>query len=104
MIESGSIFDDEGDALLTAIKTEEPSTSSSTLSASQKARMEKNRLKAVSLKHARLLAHPYQKNSSSKSEENPLEKKVCEREKKLVDSGAGFFIEEGGEEDGNKGS
>lgn len=57
------------------------------LSEGQKARIEKNKLKALALKKSRLHAHPYNKNGSSA-------KSSVIKEKKLVDGGGGFFIEE----------
>jgi len=59
------------------------------LSQGQIKRMEKNKLKAIALKKARLTSHPYN-NSSSKTSV----KATVTKEKKLVDSGGGFFIEE----------
>jgi len=64
----------------------------------QKSRSEKNRLKALKLKQARLQAHPYgQDKSPGKTVTG--EKILRVQEKKVIDSGAGFFIEE--EEDGD---
>jgi len=62
----------------------------------QKDRAEKNRMKAVALKQARLQAHPY-----SKKEMKTVtgEKITKEKEKKLIDGGGGFFIEEDDEND-----
>jgi len=51
------------------------------LSQDQKARADRNRLKAVALRKARLQAAPYSKEARKK-------------EKKLVDGGGGFFLEE----------
>lgn len=56
------------------------------LSMGQKARIEKNKLKALALKKSRLLAHPYNKSGGVKAS--------VVKEKKLVDGGGGFFIEE----------
>ena len=53
----------------------------------QKARIEKNKLKALALKKSRLQVHPYNK-SDTKCKGSVL------KEKKLVDGGGGFFIEE----------
>ena len=75
-------------------KTEEAPTD---LTMAQKARMEKNRLKAMSLKQARLQMRP----SSSKDQSRDSvtgEKVIHVKEKKVVDSGAGFFIDEEEEE------
>ena len=91
-------FGDEDDAdlnnMLEEIEEESGSfsqpQSSQELSQGQKARMEKNKLKAVALKKSRLMANPYNKAAS---------KSTVSKEKKMVDSGGGFFIEEGGEED-----
>jgi len=58
------------------------------LSEGQKARMEKNKLKALALKKSRLLAHPYSKTGNTASKASIV------KEKKLVDGGGGFFIEE----------
>merc|ERR1712110_814776 len=91
-------FGDEDDAdlnnMLEEIEEESGSSSqpqsSQELSQGQKARMEKNKLKAVALKKSRLMANPYNKAAT---------KSTVSKEKKMVDSGGGFFIEEGGEED-----
>ena len=90
-------FGDEDDAELNNILEEiEESGSQSQpqcgqeLSQGQKARMEKNKLKAVALKKSRLMANPYNKAAT---------KSTVSKEKKMVDTGGGFFIEEGGEED-----
>ena len=56
------------------------------LSVGQKARIEKNKLKALALKKSRLLAHPYNKSGGVKAS--------VVKDKKLVDGGGGFFIEE----------
>jgi len=56
------------------------------LSVGQKARIEKNKLKALALKKSRLLAHPYNNSGGTKAS--------VIKEKKLVDGGGGFFIEE----------
>ena len=55
------------------------------LSEGLKARMEKNKLKALALKKARLLSNPYDKNKSKKRSQTGT---------KVIDSGGGFFIEE----------
>jgi len=55
------------------------------LSQDQKARADRNRLKAVALRKARLQAAPYSKEARKK-------------DKKLVDGGGGFFLEEEEEE------
>ena len=54
------------------------------LSEGQKSRMEKNKLKALALKKARLMSNPYDKNKPNKKTQST----------KLIDSGGGFFIEE----------
>ena len=84
--------DDELHDMLQEIDTNpQATTDEEPLSQGQKNRMEKNKLKAVALKKARLMTNPY--NSKSKV------KASVSKEKKLVDSGGGFFIEEAGEED-----
>jgi hypothetical protein len=91
--EIDSVFDDVDDHefLLAAESLEE--TSSSQMTEVQKARAEKNRLKALSLKKARLTARPY---PEPKKHVDPLDegKKSSQHETKLVDTNAGFFIEE----------
>lgn len=94
-------------------ETAEAATSASTssksgLTAAQRARAERNRLKALTLKQARLISRG---GGSSQSGEN-THKVVIDtltgdrtditKEKRVVDSGAGFFIEdeeEGAEDD-----
>ena len=61
------------------------------LSQGQKKRMEKNKLKALALKKAKLMAHPY----NNKKLES---KTTVSKEKKLVDGGGGFFIEDDDED------
>merc|ERR1711997_291853 len=58
----------------------------------------RNRMKALALKKARLIANPYP-NPKAKEDFLTGEKQTKEKETKLVDSHAGFFIEEteGGE-------
>ncbi|TRY71992.1 hypothetical protein TCAL_03958 [Tigriopus californicus] len=93
------LFDDDDD-LLEGVAVEEISVPNPTstppvpLTMSQKARMERNRLKAKSLKQARLMARPYANNPGSSRDQVTGEKLIRVQEKKLVDSGAGFFIEE----------
>ena len=60
------------------------------LSEGQKARMQKNKLKALALKKARLLSNPYDKEKSKKRSQTGT---------KVIDSGGGFFIEENEEAD-----
>ena len=55
------------------------------LSEGQKNRMQKNKLKALALKKARLLSNPYEKTKSKKKSQTGT---------KVIDSGGGFFIEE----------
>ena len=72
-----------------------PSSQTVELSEAQKQRAEKNRLKALSLKKARLASRPY---PETKKFVDPLDegnaKKPGQHEIKLVDTNAGFFIEE----------
>lgn len=103
MSNDDALFDDD-DHLLEDVaqslpKNEEasssdPKSTSVPLTMSQKARMERNRLKAKSLKQARLMARPYAAQPGSSRDQVTGEKVVRVQEKKLVDSGAGFFIEE----------
>jgi len=83
--------DDELNDMLQEIDSNPQVTDEEPLSQGQKNRMEKNKLKAVALKKARLMTNPY--NSKTKA------KGTVSKEKKLVDTGGGFFIEEGGEEE-----
>jgi len=101
----GSIFDvdddeldtfDEDDEALANIDEspgdldEERSIPQEELTDAQKTRAEKNRLKAKTLKKSRLLsANPY----------NGKSRKDMTKEKKLVDTGGGFFLDEEDEED-----
>ena len=84
--------DDDGelDEML-ATKAEEVSSQKALLSNDQKARAEKNKLKALALRKARLQAAPY-------SKEKDAGKPKRKEDKKLVDGGGGFFIEEEDEE------
>lgn len=68
-------------------------SSESKLTESQKARIEKNRQKALLLKKSKVIAHPYLRNLSVAVES--LDKKVITVEgNKFIDSGGGFLIEE----------
>ena len=70
----------------------------------QKSRAEKNRLKAVALKKARLSAQPYPdpKQKSAADSKNDFitgeSLKTSKAETKLIDTNAGFFIEESEDE------
>ena len=93
------LFEEDDSALLEVasdvVKKEEEDEEKDTrseLTISQKARMEKNRLKALSLKQSRLQARP--ESSTDKRDNVTGEKIVKVQEKKVVDSGAGFFIDE----------
>jgi len=66
------------------------------MTVSQKARSDRNKIKAVMLKQARLKIHPYADNSVRSVTGEKL-KKV--KDKKLVDGGGGFFIEEDSDEE-----
>jgi len=61
----------------------------------QKARIEKNKLKALTLKKSRLQVHPYSKTKTNEGFKSKTE------ETRLVDSGGGFFIEEEEESEAN---
>jgi len=85
---NGSVYKNGTDKKIEEIEEEKETDENglNELSETQKQRSERNRLKALSLKKARLLAaHPY---------EDGNKKKPVNKEKKLVDSGGGFFIEE----------
>ena len=84
--------DDDEDFNEMLLDLEGKSQASDELSQGQKSRMEKNKLKAIALKKARLMTNPYNHKNGEK-------KSTVSKEKKLIDSGAGFFIEEdeGGE-------
>lgn len=87
MSEEDNLFEDDIDeSFLLAAST-------STLTDAQKNRAEKNRLKAVALKKARLLTKPDQEQQDFLTGDK-LEKKRKKVETKLVDTNAGFFIEE----------
>ena len=97
----GSIFDDpafsddddgELDAMLAAESEEKISSEKILLSNDQRARAEKNKLKALALRKARLQAAPYAKDRN-------VEKQKRKEDKKLVDGGGGFFIEEDDDEE-----
>jgi len=95
----GSIFDDpafsdDDDGELDAMLAAEEGISSEKilLSNDQRARAEKNKLKALALRKARLQAAPYAKDGN-------IEKQKRKEDKKLVDGGGGFFIEEDDDEE-----
>jgi len=90
--------DGADDDLLAASEDTNPKVTSMT--AAQKSRAERNRMKAVALKKARLIANPYPNPKSKEDFEKVTGEKINkEKETKLVDTNAGFFIEEteGGE-------
>ena len=60
------------------------------LSHAQRARAERNRQKALLLRQARLTAQPYSRSDQGLS----LDRVVRLHNTKLVDTGAGFFLEE----------
>merc|ERR1712001_153943 len=90
----------EDEALLLAADQGE----SSRLSEAQKSRAEKNRLKAIALKKARLSAQPYpdpKKKSATDSKNDLITGESVgnsKAETKLIDTNAGFFIEESEDE------
>jgi len=86
-------FSDKDDAdLLDAVKETEMDHIGEEISRAQRARAERNRLKAISLKKSRLRSHPFNKE----------DKKISSQQQpRIVDSGGGFFIEE---EDENQSS
>jgi len=90
----------EDEALLLAADQGE----SSRLSEAQKSRAEKNRLKAIALKKARLSAQPYpdpKKKSATDSKNDFITGESVgnsKAETKLIDTNAGFFIEESEDE------
>lgn len=85
--------DDDGelDEML-ATEAEEVRSQKALLSNDQKARAEKNKLKALALRKARLQAAPYNK-------EKNVDKPKRKEDKKLVDGGGGFFLEDEEDED-----
>lgn len=92
------VFDDvDDDELLRLAEVgESQAASGSQLTEAQKSRVERNRQKALALKQARLTSRPY---PEPKKFIDPLEgdgggKKSGQHETKLVDTNAGFFIEE----------
>eukprot|EP00095_Tigriopus_kingsejongensis_P010020 snap_masked-scaffold1048_size67263-processed-gene-0.16 protein:Tk10020 transcript:snap_masked-scaffold1048_size67263-processed-gene-0.16-mRNA-1 annotation:"dna repair protein complementing xp-a cells-like protein" len=91
--EADELFEDPDDDLLAVVESE-AGPSSTSLTLSQKARMERNRMKALTLKQARLMARPYPEKKEAERNSVTGEKVVRVSEKKVIDSGAGFFIEE----------
>nr|CAH0100869.1 unnamed protein product [Daphnia galeata] len=69
--------------------TENPVGTKSSLSAFQKAKIERNRQKALLLRQARLQAHPY-KNGKAGEEHSVIRV----QNSRLIDSGGGFLIDE----------
>ncbi|KAK6642857.1 hypothetical protein RUM43_004359 [Polyplax serrata] len=70
---------------------EKTGTPSQELSASVKAQIERNRQRALMLKQARLIPHPYSKINVSES----VEKSIIRVEgSRFIDTGGGFLIEE----------
>jgi len=88
--------DDDGelDEMLANEAEEEVSSQKALLSKDQKARAEKNKLKALALRKARVQAAPY-----SKEKDHAGGKPKRKEDKKLVDGGGGFFIEEEDDEE-----
>jgi len=81
--------DDDGfEETISSLQSEtEKSGKGSLMTAAERERAERNRMKAISLKKSRLMTHPYSKSGGGRGfagSEQP----------KLVDSGGGFFIEE----------
>nr|SVE84040.1 EOG090X0KP6 [Daphnia pulex] len=68
---------------------DDPVSTKSSLSAFQKARIERNRQKALLLRQARLQAHPY-KNGNAGEEHSVIRV----QNSRLIDSGGGFLIDE----------
>ncbi|EFX89375.1 hypothetical protein DAPPUDRAFT_220521 [Daphnia pulex] len=68
---------------------DDPVSTISSLSAFQKARIERNRQKALLLRQARLQAHPY-KNGNAGEEHSVIRV----QNSRLIDSGGGFLIDE----------
>ncbi|KAE8752533.1 hypothetical protein FOCC_FOCC000655 [Frankliniella occidentalis] len=62
----------------------------SSLTAAQRALIEKNRLKALEIRRAKLLPHPYAKVDKSAAEKTVTRSKS----NKIVDTGGGFLLEE----------
>jgi len=87
-----SIFDDGFDDDLLAA-SEHTSTKATSMTEAQKSRAERNRMKAMALKKARLISNPYP-NPKAREDFLTGEKVTKEKETKLVDTNAGFFIEE----------
>jgi len=94
--EKQSIFDDDDEDFLNLVESGEDSTSapSSGMSEGQKSRAEKNRLKALALKKARLTSRPYPEQKKFVDPLDDLAGPSKKSETKLVDTNAGFFIEE----------
>lgn len=72
-----------------------------TMNKAQKARAERNRLKALALKKARLLAQPY---TAGQERDGKLASRQPQNGKKLVDSGGGFFLEDNEDEEQQQGA
>ncbi len=98
--EKQSIFDDDDEDFLNLVESGEDPTStlapssSSGMSEGQKSRAEKNRLKALALKKARLTSRPYPEQKKFVDPLDELAGPSKKSETKLVDTNAGFFIEE----------
>ncbi|XP_041464560.1 DNA repair protein complementing XP-A cells homolog isoform X2 [Lytechinus variegatus] len=75
--------------------TSDAVVSKSKLSAAQRAKVERNRQRALLLKQARLSARPYPEGRGSKSSGNA---EVLLKTGRVVDTGAGFLLEEGDED------
>ena len=77
-------FSDDGELDEMLATEAEKVNQKASLSTNQRARAEKNKLKALALRKARLQAAPY-------SKENDAGKLKRKEDKKLVDGGGGFF-------------
>nr|XP_054754316.1 DNA repair protein complementing XP-A cells-like [Lytechinus pictus] len=75
--------------------TSDALVSKSKLSAAQRAKVERNRQRALLLKQARLSARPYPEGRGTKSSGNA---EVLLKTGRVVDTGAGFLLEEGDED------
>lgn len=79
------------DLAILAWEMESENTNSSTLSDKQRARIERNRQRAILLRNARLASHPY---STKKSENDAVSDGLGQPySTRLIDTGGGFLLD-----------
>jgi len=88
--------DDDFDEFCENLSEENSDNKKESLTVAQKARSDRNKIKALMLKQARVKTHPYADKPDRSITGETVKKS---KDKKLVDGGGGFFIEEGSDEE-----